>query len=254
MSRERKRRIAITVLSTLLAISILALCIVVSRRIELSKKGAVIEDNTIGQNQRCQDGGVGGAITALAIRTPGIQARSLSTKGTEITLKLYSLHPEDNAPFNVENMLPGDSATQNYTLQVSYKGNITVKFKATVLPGYEKLAKVLKIRVELPQSGELIYDGLMRDMPRFVAVSRSSSSSKTEELLYKITTYLDTSVGNEYMNAELTADFMWWAEDAGALEPPYTGDSGFTLIIVAACVAAASLIVILLVWKKGGKK
>lgn len=254
MSRERKRRIAITILSTLLAISILALCIVVSRRIELSKQGAVIEDNSIGQNQQYQNGSVGGSITTLAARTPGIQARGLSTQESKITLKLYSLHPEDNAAFNVENLLPGDSVTNDYTLQVSYKGNITVKFKADILAGYEKLAEVLKVRVELPQSGELIYDGLMRDMPSFVAVSRSSSSAKTEELLYKITAYLDTSVGNEYMNTDLVADFSWWAEDAGALEPPYTGDSGFTIIIIAGCAAVASLVLILLLRKKGGRK
>ena len=226
----------------------------ISRRAGLFKIEEVIENNSVGKHQLYQNGSVGGSITTLSAGTPGIQARNLSAQQSEITLKLYSLHPEDNAAFNVENMLPGDSVTNDYTLQVSYKGNITVKFKADVLTGYEKLAEVLRVRVALPQSGEIIYDGLMRDMPSFVGISRSTSSAKTEELLYKITAYLDTSVGNEYMNTELKADFSWWAEDAGSLEPPYTGDSGFTVIIIAGCAAAASLILILLLRKRGGKK
>ena len=51
-----------------------------------------------------------------------------------------------------------------------------------------------------------------------------SGTAKTQEISYVITAYLDTSVGNEYMNQDLKADFKWWVEETENLTSPATGD------------------------------
>lgn len=80
-------------------------------------------------------------------------------------VKIYKNHPDDNSPFNIENMFPGDSEIRYYCVRVSHKDSITVFFNADVRSGYEKLAEVLKCKVELLTTGETLYEGLMRDMP-----------------------------------------------------------------------------------------
>ena len=110
---------------------------------------------------------------------------------------------------------------------------------------------MLKVKIRLLSTGETMYDGLMRDMPESVTYKLASAKSTTEELYYEITAYLDTSVGNEYQNKDLIADFRWWVEETGNLDPsPKTGDS--TNIVVWALLAfcTGSILIFLLVTRR----
>lgn len=179
---------------------------------------------------------VSGVLTLLMILAAlGVPA---TAAGKETQLQLYRNHPGENLPFQAVNLLPGDSVSQTFRLQVSYSGSITVHFRADVRQGYEKLAEVLKCRVSL--NDKEIYDGLMADMPESLS---TTVKAPEKELEYRITAYLDTSVGNEYMSKELYADFRWWVEkqDQGSLTPPKTGDR-FPLVsaaLVMGCSGAA---------------
>lgn len=148
-------------------------------------------------------------------------------------------------------MFPGDVETKFFRVQVSYHDKVTVHFKATVRAGYEKLAEVLQVRVKLLTTGETLYDGLMRDMPASVTHKLASANSTTDELYYEITAYLDTSVGNEYQNKDLIADFKWWVEETGNLDnPPKTGDLASPVLWAAVAACAGSAMLILLVSTK----
>jgi oxalate decarboxylase/phosphoglucose isomerase-like protein (cupin superfamily) len=189
-------------------------------------------------------------------QTPS-SSTAASTKATAAetkqaaTIELYYKQPDDNTRFDVTNMFPGDAETKYFCVKVSYHDKVTVHYKATVRDGYEKLAEVLKVKIKLLTTGETMYDGLMKDMPKSVTYKLSSSESTTDELYYEITAYLDTSVGNEYQNKNLIADFSWWVEETGNLEPPpKTGDNAN--ILLWACLAAASggVIILLLFIRK----
>ena len=132
-------------------------------------------------------------------------------KENQTTLTIYKNRSEDSTPFHAVNMFPGDGEVKNYFLAVSYRGTVTIHFHADIRPGYEKLAEVMNCRVILENTGETLYDGLMKDMPESLAHKLVSQNATTDELEYVITAYLSTSVGNEYMNKELLADFRWWA-------------------------------------------
>ncbi len=182
-------------------------------------------------------------------------AANTTAKKEAATISLYNKQPQENMPFNVGNMFPGDAITRYYRVQVSYQDKVTVHYHADVRPGYEKLAEVLKVRITLLTSGETMYDGLMRDMPESVSYQLASRERTTDELYYEITAYLDTSVGNDYQNKDLVADFRWWVEETGNLGPK-TGDSSnimlWVLLTLAAGAALAALIVIRR--RKEGKK
>ena len=162
-----------------------------------------------------------------------------------LALSLSNKQDGENTAFRVENMFPGDAVTKYFRVQVSYRDTVTVRYSADVRQGYEKLAEVLKVRIKLLSSDLVLYDGLMKDMPESVEYKLSASGTATDELYYEITAYLDTSVGNDYQNKDLIADFRWWAEEAENLEPlPPTGDD--TNIVPWACMAAISGLILLL--------
>lgn len=167
------------------------------------------------------------------------------------TIELYNKQPEENTAFAVGNMFPGDSETKYFRVRVSYHDKITVHYKATVRPGYEKLAEVLKVRVNLLSTGETMYDGLMRDMPESLTHKLASQKTTTDELYYEITAYLDTSVGNDYQNKDLIADFKWWVEETGNLDDPtITGDTSSIVLWAMLAACSGSMIILLLITRR----
>ena len=182
--------------------------------------------------------------SAAPVSLPAISGSSdNSGTKTAASIELAEGKEEDNIPFNAENMFPGDRITQYYRVRVHYNGKITVHFRAEVRKGYEKLAEVLKVRVTLLSTGETLYDGLMGEMPESLDYKNESKAKTQEDLYYEITPYLETSVGNEYRNKELTADFKWWVE-GDLIPPPQTGDDSSATVWV--LVAAGSAVVLLL--------
>ena len=167
------------------------------------------------------------------------------------TIELYNKQPEENTAFTVGNMFPGDSETKYFRVRVSYHDKITVHYKATVRPGYEKLAEVLKVRVKLLTTGETMYDGGIADMPESLTHKLASKKSTTDELYYEITAYLDTSVGNDYQNKDLIADFKWWVEETGNLDDsPQTGDTSNILLWAVLAACSGSMMILLLVVRR----
>lgn len=173
-----------------------------------------------------------------------------SSKASAIAL--HNRKPEDNTPFQVTNMFPGDRETKYYCVKVSYKGDIIVRYHADIRPGYEKLAEVLKVKIRLPETDETLYDGLMRDMPKSLNHALYTNEKTQSELYYEITAYLDTSVGNEYMDKELIADFRWWVEETENLDLPQTGDTSNIYLWFA--LAAGSLFVLIILLAKRRKE
>lgn len=184
---------------------------------------------------------------------------SVSTQSTTeearkaASIELYNKQSEENTPFQVGNMFPGDSETKYFRVQVSYHDTVTVHFRAAVRPGYEKLAEVLKVRVKLLSTGETMYDGGIADMPDSVTYKLASPNTTTDELYYEIMAYLETSVGNEYQNKDLIADFSWWVEETGNLDDsPQTGDNFNMYLWI--CLASASLFLLILLWRTRRKE
>lgn len=153
-------------------------------------------------------------LTCLLLTVTFACANSFSVRAAEqlVFLALNRQSPEENVAFQMTNMFPGDSVTQYYRLSVSYTGTITVNFQTVAGSGDEKLKEVLEVKVRLVNTGELLYEGMLADMPVLGYELSTDSESLTEELTYKITVGLSTSVGNEYQNQSLTADLSWWAE------------------------------------------
>ena len=250
---EKKIKVTILILSILLGLSLLALAgtLIRARLTDSDPDAVTVPDNLITpeedtgtEDARTPGSGTTGTSSASA------PAQSAAVAQKAATIALYNKQPEDNMPFTVGNMFPGDSETKYFCVQVSYHDKVTVHYKAVVRPGYEKLAEVLKVRVKLLSTGETMYDGLMRDMPQSLTHKLASESSVTQELYYEITAYLDTSVGNAYQNQDLIADFQWWVEETGSLDSPETGDASRGVLWAVAGVCSGGLLLLLVLRKR----
>ena len=201
------------------------------------------EDATVAPTER--------STTATAPATTKPSNNNGTSQRKAATIDLYKGKADDNTPFKAENLFPGDVVTKYFRIKVSYEDKVTVHYHADIRPGYEKLAEVLKVRVVLlSDSGRVLYDGLMCDMPKSLTHKLSSAKRTSDELYYEITAYLDTSVGNEYQQKSLIADFRWWVEETGNLTPPTGSDSHFTLWLTLAVASGAACLIVLIVYRR----
>ena len=137
-----------------------------------------------------------------------------------ISIELCNTNEYNNIPFSIENMFPGDTYTNYYCVNVSYKNKVTVNFNVDVdNKEYEKLLEVLRIKVKLLNNDSVLYDGLIKDIPSSLSYTLGSNNSTSTNLYYEITTYLDTSVNNDYQDKTLVVDFNWYVEEVKNLEP-----------------------------------
>lgn len=272
MKQKKKIKVIIIVLACLLGLSLLALggTLIYNKIANATPATVTVPDNLITPDEdttkpdsdsqapdssdtekpdssdtQTPDGSTATSSSAVPTQSTTAEAKKAAT------IELYNKQPEENTPFQVGNMFPGDSETKYFRVRVSYHDTITVHYKATVRPGYEKLAEVLKVRIRLLSAGETMYDGLMRDMPESLTHKLASKKSATDELYYEITAYLDTSVGNDYQNKDLVADFKWWVEETGNLDDsPQTGDTSNILLWAVLAAGSLGMIIILLVTRR----
>ena len=130
---------------------------------------------------------------------------------TATSIELTAKDGYENIPFDVNNMLPGDSVTQYYCVSVTHNSTETVRFYINVDTA-QKLTAVMRVKIEqlIPDAADkILYDGLMKDCTA-VDVSVTASSETVTPIYYRITVYTNgAEVGNEYAGESLTADFSW---------------------------------------------
>lgn len=222
-------------------------------------------------------------LTCLVLALTFMCANPIKVNAADqvVSLSLNSRNREENVPFRIANMFPGDSITQYYKLSVSYTGTLAIHFQASIEGDAKVLAEVLEVKVRLVNTGELLYEGILADMPMLEHELSTDSKSLTEDLTYKITFGLSTSVGSEYQNKSMTVDLSWWAEGEQASEggdkpaepgepededqqtgsdddksgslinPPLTGDGSQILIwLMFLCVAIVAILLVVVEYRK----
>ena len=265
MEQKKKIKVIIIVLACLLGLSLLALggTLIYNKIANTTPATVTVPDNLItpdedttkpdsSDTEKPDSSDTQTPSSSADASSSAVPAQSTTAETKKAaTVELYNKQPEENTAFALGDMFPGDSETKYFRVRVSYHDKITVHYKATVRPGYEKLAEVLKVRVNLLSTGETMYDGLMRDMPESLTHKLASKKSTTDELYYEITAYLDTSVGNDYQNKDLIADFKWWVEETENLEEnPQTGATSDILLCAALAAGSLGMMILLLVVRR----
>ena len=133
----------------------------------------------------------------------------------ENTIVLNDPDKSEFQAFTLDKMFPGDVEYRDYILNISHEEDIDIMFEVDILETPETsedsknpLTDVLKLKVEILGEEEPLYNGLMKDMP--AACTYTLPANKDDEVTYRLTVSLDTSVNDNYQNKTLKADFRWW--------------------------------------------
>lgn len=117
-----------------------------------------------------------------------------------------------NQEFTLRNMFPGDVESKDYVLNISHKKedikDSNIMFQVDVREGSEDLAKVLNLKVEIVEKLGVkeLFNKPIKEMPNSLTYTLPANQ---QSVTYRLTVSLDTSVGDEYQNKTLKADFSW---------------------------------------------
>lgn len=143
-------------------------------------------------------------VLLLAVMLVGILIPWSRVEAAGNSLALSNSDPKANQTLQITNMVPGEEYTQTYRVNASCSGDMHVGIRAYVTQGSQKLAEALQITVKRVDTDRFIYKGFVKDMDW-----AKTAISKSQELVYEVTFFLDSSVGNDYQNLSLTMNVEW---------------------------------------------
>ncbi len=213
----------------------------------------VVPDNLIGEDfeSKPSDNDEDNSSTPANAEpsTPSNIANGNNQKAT--TIELYKGKASDNEKFTAENMLPGDNETKYFAVKVNHHKNVDVFFNAEVTEQTKALGEVLHIKVTHLENENVLYDGTFADLhPDGYSELFATNSSTETVAYYKIEISLPTSVGNEYGQAKLMADFNWFVKDKDALDSPQTGDTSNIVLWFVLMLSSLAMMIILLFFRR----
>ena len=173
----------------------------------------------------------------------------------EFNLNINKNQTNNRTQFAVDNMFPGDKIHHKYNINIACKSSLTLRFKPAIDTN-DKLSEVLNVRIAYTDTNKVLYDGLIKNAPDSLDFKIETDKTITKKVPYIITTYLDTSVGNEYMGEGADVVFEWWVNETDALDDgPKTGDD-FNIALWAGLmlVSVCGVVVLIIKMKKGEKK
>lgn len=165
----------------------------------------------------------------LVLSGAGLAIVSAAPQDDSPSLELYKSHAKDNEPFQVSNMVPGDKVSQDFTVRIHHKDQVTLYFKGLVTKQSKDLGDVLQVRVTDKNSGKIICRGTFNTINnKEYSQEIAQSGSGQTDVTYQVDAWFDTSVGNAYQKAFLDADFQWYVKDDGNTEPTQPSDNPTT--------------------------
>ena len=130
----------------------------------------------------------------------------------QATLELYRGNASAAQAFALPNMLPGDTAEKEFTVNVSHRGKVTLYFSAGPDDVTAPLAGGLQLTVTC--NNTQLYSGTFADVPAVLPVDvPGTAADTTDAMTYRVTVALPTSADNEYQNLTMTADLNWWVDE-----------------------------------------
>lgn len=165
----------------------------------------------------------------LVLSGAGLAIVSAAPQDDSPSLELYKKHENDNEPFQVSNMVPGDKVSQDFIVRIHHKDQVTLYFKGLITKQSKDLGDVLQVRVTDKNSGKTICQGTFNTINnKEYSQEIAQSGSGQTDVTYQVDAWLDTSVGNAYQKAFLDADFQWYVKDDGNTEPTQPSDNPTT--------------------------
>lgn len=154
-----------------------------------------------------------------------VLASTSTTTSDKLTLSFWTGY-NGSKSFKLENMMPGDTQTREYTVTIKTKNAQKVYFEIKNLKETKVIANDNPARladtllITVTANGTRLYSGVLGKMPQLSF--NVTKNVATQTVNFKITITLPTSAGNEVAGKRVAADFYWTLEESTPVEtdPP----------------------------------
>lgn len=128
----------------------------------------------------------------------------------DISLSQADASARVNTPFNVENMLPGDTESLEARVRVDHKEPSAVYLQVADLQETKHLSGVLDVSVTDRDTGRLVAHATLGDLAKGLKVAELPvSSTGSSSLSWDVSVSLPTSAGNEHADARASFKLVW---------------------------------------------
>ena len=154
-----------------------------------------------------------------------VLASTSTTTSDKLTLSFWTGY-NGSKSFKLENMMPGDTQTREYTVTIKTKNAQKVYFEIKDLKETKVIANDNPARladtllITVTANGTRLYSGVLGKMPQLSF--NVTKNVATQTVNFKITITLPASAGNEVAGKRVAADFYWTLEESTPVEtdPP----------------------------------
>ena len=150
-------------------------------------------------------------VLLICLAGPG---RVMAAQDTE-SLTLSDSQPEENQSFQLANMVPGQSETKIFRVEIIHTKEKTVSFRAGVSEGSKKLAEALAVTVKRMDTREVLYDGTLSEMSWVDWTVVEESVLTLEEMVYEVTFTLPDTATLDCQGEKVTVRLDWQMEQVG---------------------------------------
>ncbi len=245
--RSKAIKIVIIILSILLAVSVTLLAgikfVLPAISSFFAEDTTVTVPNHIGPSSVDTPANVDGTDSQIV----GVSSDDIRPSAP--VLEFYQGKAEYNRRFEVRNILPGDVMERYYCIRAHHSEDVTLVFRAEVTEQTKNLGDVLDVSVLNGETGSVLCEGSFNEIHnKEFSAKLPANPNKITDTYYYVKVSVDTSVGNDYQQAGLLADFHWYIDegDSGLEALPQTGDSSHIWLWVVVAGSALLLVFILI--------
>jgi len=100
--------------------------------------------------------------------------------------------------------------SRRYKVVVNQEGNNVLYFNYNITSDKNSLRNAVIAKVVSDEDGKVIYEGLLKDMPKLISIKLSGKQG--EEKYYTVTLTLDQNAGGDYSQSTLDLVLSWWID------------------------------------------
>jgi hypothetical protein len=161
-------------------------------------------------------------------------------------ISLDTQDPNVNQRFDLTNMKPGDTFSQNYDLSVKNAADASIELeiiRTSAITTFD-LAKKINITVMTKDNENNVTTAFEGTMADFVNNPVTTSiSENSNHIVYNIAVSLPEDMGNDYQAQNFSGDLKWVMTDNASVANPKTGNQNTKWLILSFCLAMSAALI-----------
>ena len=161
-----------------------------------------------------------------------LDVKFTSENSNDTDIELYKDHPIENRQFQITDLQPGNTITQNLHIKIYHNQKTNLYYKTEITEQTQNIADKLTIRITCTNDDTILYEGKLKDLNRqelTISVNKNEQNVTIKD--FRVDLVVDDTANEIEQQDELGLSVHWYVkedasstEDGGIINPPATGD------------------------------